>query len=399
MTASAPSQPVTCPFCAVVCDDLSRPADSAPGTLPTRACARAAGSFTAALAHTTARPRIADREVSWDQALEAARQLLSAAQLPLFHGLQGDLHDCRGALRLAAHHGGVLDHADGEAIAQRLAIFQDSGWISTSAGETRNRADLVLLIGNSAEIERQLPRLQERVLAPAERLHGTTPPDTVTLDSAQALTLLDELRCLVHGSHYAASAAAQALYARLRQARYPVLLPLPGQHPDAGLIVRAAAELVQLLNRDARAALLMLSTGLGAATAQQVSTWHSGYGLRTSFAAGYPQQDLHRFAANRLLQGAEADLLVWISTLDATPPPPCQQPRIVIGHPGIRHIAAATDVFLPAAVPGVHRAGFLHRGDGLQMLPLHRLLANDLPDTEWLVAQLLDHPQDEASSC
>lgn len=391
------SDQVACPFCAMLCDDLSLPVHSLPGAADTLACARARAGFSAALARRSGSPTIGGRETDWPQAVEHARTLLEASRLPLFHGLLGDLADAQGALRLAERYGGVIDHADGDAMSVNLAVYQDSGWICTSLGETRNRADLVVLIGE--RIDDSLPRLRERLFDVAERLHTDAPADIVTL-SEDPLNTLDEVRTLLRERPLPSpSSLSVDLHERIRQCRYPVFVPLVAGQADAELIVRAAADLVRVLNEEHRAALLMMTTGAGGATAQHASTWHGGFGIRTSFAAGYPEQDLRRHAGHHLLAGDEADLLVWISTLDTNPPPPCNQPRIVIGHPATAFDDAPPDVFLPVAVPGVHRSGFIHRGDGLHMLPLQALLKSTLPGTRELVGQLLDTPAETNGSC
>ena len=56
-------------------------------------------------------------------------------------------------------------------------------------------------------------------------------------------------------------------------------------------------------------------------TSYVCGAWHTGFGIRTSLARGYPEQDLRRFAAQRLLDDGQADLLVWISSLAADAPP------------------------------------------------------------------------------
>jgi formylmethanofuran dehydrogenase subunit B len=170
-----------------------------------------------------------------------------------------------------------------------------------------------------------------------------------------------------------------------------VLGSLDGQTDNftAELIIRAASDLVREINATERAALLNLSSGLGDTTAQLSGGWHNGFGIRTSFACGYPQQDLQRFAGDRLLNDGEADLLIWLSSLSAEPPPPCGQKQIVFGHPAMPFGDHPPAVFLPVAVPGVHRNGFQHRADGLRMLPLQRLLNNQLATTDDLCRLLL----------
>ncbi|MCB1800406.1 MAG: hypothetical protein KDI82_01840 [Gammaproteobacteria bacterium] len=382
-----PNELAACPFCAMLCDDLSLPAHNLERAAADLACPRARDGFTLALGHTARAPSVDGRNASLSQAIAHARRLLESARLPLFHGLLGDLSDCQGALRLAERYGGVVDHADGDAMAVNLALYQDSGWICTSLGETRNRADLVILIGDS--IDERLPRLHERLFDVSTRLHTDSAPAVIELDR-MPLDTLDQVRTLLRARPLPSpSATAVELHERLLHSRYPVLVPLVGEGRDAELIARSAADLVRILNEKQRAALLMLSPGIGSATAQHASTWHGGFGIRTSFANGYPVQDLRRFAGHRLLTSTETDLLVWISTLHAEPAPACNQPRIVIGHPAMELGDTPPDVFLPVAVPGIHRPGFIHRADGLHMLPLQGLVETSLPRTGELITQLL----------
>lgn len=386
--SNSPQEGVVCPFCAMLCDDLSLPLDNGALTAEKLACTKARAGFSLALDQPRRNPMLNGREVDWPEAITHAQTLLEAAHLPVFHGLLGDLADCQGALRLAEHYGGVVDHADGDAMAVALSVFQDSGWITTSLGEVRNRADLFVLLGDS--IDEHLPRFRERLFDTTERLHTTESAEVVTL-AGNPIDILDEIRTLLHGRPLPAPLEqASELHTRIRDSRYPVFVPIVDDPPVAELIVRAAADLVRLLNDDSRAALLMLSPSIGSATAQHAGTWQGGFGIRTGFAAGYPEQDLHRHAAGRLLTNGEADLLVWISTLDAGPRPVCRQPSIVIGHPATQFDASPPDVFLPCAVPGVQRGGFMHRADGLHMLPLRSLVASDLPGTRQLIDQLLD---------
>jgi formylmethanofuran dehydrogenase subunit B len=142
---------------------------------------------------------------------------------------------------------------------------------------------------------------------------------------------------------------------------------------------------------------------LGEVTAQLGAAWHNGFGLRTAHTRGYPQQDLRGFAGERLLADGEADLLVWFSSLSAEPAPACEPPCVVFGHPASRFGARAPEVFLPIAIPGVHRSGFIHRADGLRMVPLHALVETDLPDSAELCRRLLElspmSNQEESPAC
>lgn len=394
MTTSSDSTPgnaadtsfsdLACPFCALACDDVSLPANRHADTL---ACPKARDGFALALDHSSATPTIGGVKADWQSALGEARRLLEGANLPVFHGLVGDLGDARAAWAMAARFGGVVDHRDGDTLARSLGVFQDSGWISTSLGELRNRADLVVWVGRP--LYAAMPRLRERLLDWPDRLHVEGTPEVLELGE-QPLDTLDQARALLRGRPLAAPlAAARALCERLRGARYAVLVigELDGDLAEPTL--RSASGLVRDLNERQRAALLLLGKGPGDITAQLCGAWHNGFGIRTSMARGYPQQDLERFAADRLLAEGQADLLVWISSLAADPPAPSAQPQLVFGHPAMQ-FAKPPAVYLPVAVPGVQRAGFLHRGDGLRLVPLRSIIDSALPATADLCQRLLD---------
>lgn len=384
---------VVCPFCALVCDDLSLPLNNGqiqPGQL---GCPQAGEGFRLALESGEARPSHRGQAIDWDEALARAGEQLREARRPLFHGLLGDLQDARAAWRLAAHFRGVVDHRDGAAMARTLRVFQDTGWQVASLGEIRNRADLVLRIGDI-----ELPRLQEKLFETDGRLHRDRPAEVLDLQG-DSLAVLEQLRILRRGGPLnpggnEALAQAQALHRRLGEAAFPVFLL--GRLPDQAveLVLRATVALVREINETGRAALLPLGSGAGDITAQSSGAWHNGFGIRTDFSAGYPRQDLHAHAAARLLASGEADLSLWFSSLSDAPPPACEQPSIVFGHPGMR-FEQAPELYLPVGVPGVHRKGFLHRADGVRMLPLGDIRPSTLPSSRELAERLIAaNPED-----
>jgi formylmethanofuran dehydrogenase subunit B len=292
-------------------------------------CAKARAGFELALraseSGTESLPRLRGRHVPWDQALAHAAELLTAARLPLFDGLLGDLQDSRAALQLAGRFGGVIDHLHGEAAARALSVYQDSGWILTSLGEVRNRADLLILLGD--DLHTNMPRLKEKLIDVPQRLHREQAPPLIEL-SEDRLTVLSQARALLGGRPLPTPiAAATELSARLGASQYPVFVIGALSGTRAELILRAAAELVRDLNAEGRAALLNLGSGLGEVTAQLAAAWHNGFGLRTSFARSYPQQDPQRYAGWRT-----ARPICWCGSA-ASVPNPCPAPPRPMRHP------------------------------------------------------------------
>ncbi len=398
-----------CPFCGLGCDDLSLRNDERL-SVDARGCPIAGTRFADLLSTpgTGHHPRVLGESVQLEQALAEAARLLKSAHLPLFTGLRGDLTDLRGVLPLAALCGGMLEHADGAALAGTARVVEETGWLVTSLGEARNRADLVVIVGEG--VLAAFPRLGERVLRAADRLHGERPPTVIMLGedrtAAEALgaeqiaiaradlrDFIGVVRARLDGRviHADAFPAAAPLAGALAAARYPVLCfsaaVLGGD--DADLIIRALGQLVRALNAQGRAALLPLGGNDGALTAAQVCGWQTGFSAQLSFATGLPVYRPGTSSAEDLLQRDGADLLVWLDTLGGAPPPAADVPTILLGHPGMR-FEREPEVFIPLAVPGVHRPGAVHRGDGHALLPLEALIDSDLPAGEPVFGALAD---------
>lgn len=372
----------------MVCDDLSLPLHNEKVSPEVAICEKATRGFTHALGATQSAPLINGEEATWKEALAEAGTLLRNSTHLLIHGLIGDLIDSRAAHKLAEHFGGTVDHLHGDAIARNLHIYQQGGWQVSSMGEVRNRADLVIMI--SDELDSTLPRLREKVLDSEARLHAVAPPTIYTLDENRLNTLSILRARLANKPLQTDTSESDDLLALITGADYPVFLIGSLQNKAAEQIIRTCVGLVRDLNEQQRSALLMLGTGEGDTTAQLSGAWHNGFGIRTSFAKGYPVQDLQMNAGNRLLQSGEADLLVWISTLSSEPPPDVSQPTIVIGHPAMTfHKEAQPALFLPVSVPGVHRAGYLHRADGLRLVPLNALIESPLSSSAAICDQLI----------
>ncbi|MDZ7754234.1 MAG: hypothetical protein U5S82_22000 [Gammaproteobacteria bacterium] len=387
---------VPCPFCGLGCDDLSLTGGSDSPRLEAAGCPKAEEGFSLALGAPAATPAIAGRRCTLDEAVEHAGRLLAEARLPLFAGLAGDLLDIQAALRLAEAAGGVVDHRNGAGLTAAAAALQAGGLMTTSLGDARNRADLWLLVG---DVPRRFPRITERLLEPRERLHMDDMPEALVIGEAPPAgtsggafehlpvpagglhDFIQVLRARLAGRHLDGEpdAGIEALVQRLGNARFPVIVYAPAALGDHGdLVIRALGGLVRTLNDSGRAALLPLGGGDGDVSAHQAAAWHSGFGMGTSFHSGVPEYDPALWSTGRLLASGEADLLVWVSSLDAAPPPATAVPTLVFGHPASR-FDATPELFVPLAVPGVHRHGVVHRGDGPALLPLKALTASELP--------------------
>jgi formylmethanofuran dehydrogenase subunit B len=403
----APSQlfeNVTCPFCGMLCDDLDIERDGAKLELRNNGCGKAAAGFQRTLPKAT--PMVAGKEVSLAEAVQAAATLIEAAAMPLYGGLATDVDGMRAVMALAERTGGIVDHALSEGQYRNTRVLQTVGWTTSTLTETRNRADLIIIVGN--DLEKLHPRFIERIVLPPDSMFGVTAPKrtvvflgkggTKTQGAGKVISLpcdleeigevLGVLRARLRGFRVApvkiggvTLAKIDALAELCRQAKYGVVVWAPPglDFPYAELTVDQITGLVKDLNQTSRFAGLSLGGAEGGTTAGAVSTWQSGFPLRVSYASGAPDYDPYRYGIGRMLADGEGDLLVWIASFSPDlVPPPTKVPAIVLGTPGIK-LAKPPAVFIPVGTPGVDHAGTLIRCDNVVSLPLKDLGRAELP--------------------
>ncbi|RAR56565.1 formylmethanofuran dehydrogenase subunit B [Paraburkholderia unamae] len=411
----------TCPFCALLCDDLAIESHEG-GRLaaPAANCPRLAQAL-ACYGEADARGRcsVGANDTDLDTALTHAAQLLAKAQRPLFGSLATDVAGARALYTLAAGCGAILDHLHGDALSAATLALQDRGAFFTTLSEVRTRADLVVFFG--CQPSRRYPRFFERTLAASPMARdlvfvGCEPdvaapglaqarveailPDADPFDTLALWSALSEGRApgaLRGGAAHPADAAGTlaALQARIAAARYTVLVyepaALPGPH--AALLIEALHRIVKAANRTVRAGCLALGGDEGALSVNQTVTWLSGLPLRTHVAAPLDHNP-HRYRTARLLANGEIDALLWVASFAppaALPEISGDLPAIVLGHPALAQAAKArggATVFIPVATPGIDCGGHLFRTDGPVVTPLAAARRAPLPSVATVVAQL-----------
>ncbi len=411
---------VPCPFCGLLCDDLTATVSGGSVALAENGCVRASRGFRLPGA---AVPRVGGRPVTLAEAVQAAARLLAPAHRPLVGGLAADVAGCRAALALAERLGAAVDHMNGDGLFRNLLTLQDRGWMTTTLTEVRNRADLLVVVGTA--VTPRFPRFFERFAAAGETVTGErpappviflgaapeTPPAGSELIPCEPERLAEVTRVLlrllagrpprVETVAGVPLATLARLAERLQAARYSVIAWAAADldFPHAELTVQALVELVVALNATTRCSGLPLGGSDGDLTATQVSTWQNGHPLRVSFAAGAPDYDPYRHSAGRRL-ATGTDALLWLSAFDPErTPPESSAPRVVLGHPEMR-FGQEPDVFIPVGVPGLHHGGHLFRSDSVVVVPLRRLVASGPPPAaEVLNAIAAALPDKENPAC
>lgn len=408
-TRKATYQSVACPFCGLVCDDLVVTSDAGRLTVEQNGCDRARAGFERVVPETY--PRVGGKTVSLDDAIAAAAALIAKSRLPLFGGLATDVEGMRAMMALADRAGGVVDHVLSPAQYRNTNVLQTKGWFMSTLTETRNRADLVIVV--ASDLAALHPRFFERIATPAETMFAAgSPKRTIVLlgcaveasshpraggcevvdipcPPAAVPAVLGYLRARLKSIDVAAPPPAglvretlDDLTRRAAAASYGVVVWAPQALTfDGGdLVVQAISDIVRDLNKTTRFAGLSLGGNDGAASAASVCSWQSGYPLRVSFASGAPDYDPYRYDLARMIAAGEGDVLIWTSTFGPDPvaPPATTLPAVVLATPGIA-LASAPAVFIPVATPGLDHSGRLVRCDNVVSLPLRQLRQVSLP--------------------
>lgn len=405
---------VPCPFCGLLCDDLRITVTERAATVLANGCTKSRRLFSA---HPDASvgPLVDGKPQTLEVAAGRAADILGMARQPVLISAGTDVAGMRALLELAETTGGIIDHGAGDAMMRNLLVLQDSGWVSTTLTEVRNRADLLVVAGT--DISSRFPRFFERLFGDFDPLFttrerdvfflGNMPQDLPGALKARATSVeakperlgevFGALRSLLAGKTLVANSIAgiaterlAALLARMQRARYGVLTWAAADlaFPHAELAIQSMCELVTSLNADGRFAVLPLGGTDGDLTSVQVTTWQTGFPLRVSFAGGKPAYDPWQHDAQQMITRGQADAVVFVSALDASHvPPQSDAPAIVLGRPGTR--AGNCSVFVPVATPGVHHAGHLFRTDNVVAIGVRKLAESTLPSVAQALQMIL----------
>ena len=290
---------------------------------------------------------IEGQPVDQHEAIAAAARILCQARTPIVGGLAGDVAAVRAAYRLAFHIGASIDCEGSEALYADLGAVAAQGAMTTTWAETRNRADLLLMVGRKVGTN---PLLAELVVAPAP-LAGIARRGTVSLEAEQGDLpgRLALLRALVAGRLPSSpeTTALETVADKAKAARFGVAVydPLELGEPAVAML----QGLVKDLNDKTRFSSLPLGVPAAARLAQAVGSWTTGDAPRVGLGRGYPEHDPWRFDARRLVASGEADAALWLCARAHGEAPPADIPSIALsGHPD----GTQAGIVIEVAVPG-----------------------------------------------
>jgi formylmethanofuran dehydrogenase subunit B len=416
---------VPCTVCGCVCDDL-RVTFSGPHVSSAAGACKLAQPWFESLSQPAARPTasVDGRATSLEQAIERAANILRDSHAPLIWGLsRSSTAGQRAAALLAEQIGATIDTTASVCHGPSIMAIQQVGESTSSLGEVRNRADLVMFWG--ADPAESHPRHFERYSVDAPGLfvpRGRADRTVIVIDSHETATagLADlflkirpdadfeaiwALRQMLRGidlpDSFDVGVPAQHLRdlaARLRGCRYGAVFFGLGlaQRGIGHKNVEALLSLVDDLNDHTRFIARRLRIPGDVTGADAVLCWLTGFPFAVNLSRGYPRYNPGEYSANELLERGEVDACLLVGSeacveLSARAQHKLKQlPTIALDYPNARPPFDAT-VQITTAIYGLHAPGTAYRMDEVP-IPLRRLVPSSLPTDDEVLMAILNCP-------
>lgn len=410
---------VPCPFCSIHCDDLVIQNQSGKLKIKKNGCHISIDRFERCLPEQS--PTIHGKTATLNEAIHQAARILKESNEPLIAGLGTDVGGTRSVMELADKTGAIIDHMFNDGATRNFLVLQDLGWVMTTMGEIRNRADLIIFAGTDA---RNYPRFYERVVWNEKSMfnYDTKNRDIVYIGENLATSrgkspsgkkptylkcpqdeigeVISVLHALIGGNKTQEKdeiagikmEKLEKLAQQMMNARYGVFVWAPGElnFPHAELTIQNFCEITKYLNRETRFAGFFLGGNDGGMSANNVSTWQSGFPLRVNFSKGYPEHDSQKYATANVLKNKEADAILWISSFNPEiKPPHAKIPTIILATPDTK-LDFKPDVFIPISTPGMDHSGQMIRTDSVVSLPLKQVRKSDYPSVKEIVRRIVE---------
>ena len=405
---------MACTICGCVCDDLRIVTDGQSIQAADGACELAEPWFSRLSSGQPAEPvHIHGQPAALDEGVDVAARILRGARAPLIYGLSASsTPGQRAAVRLADALGACIDTTASTCHAPSIMALQVVGESTSSLGEAKNRADLVIYWGSNPMDSH--PRHIERFVESKGMFvpRGRADRQLVVVDPVRTETaeLADTFLQVMPGTDFEMIAALRMLLAgkeppipsvggiALKQLQQFADQRAAGRY-GAGFFglgltrttaphatVEALLRLVTDLNQQTRFVVRRMRIPGDVAGADSVLCWQTGFPFSVNLARGYPRYNPGEYTANNLLERGEVDAAVMVGSSGVTQLSSAarrhleQVPNIVLDAPDVACPIDA-QVHFTTAIYGVHRRGTAYRMDETP-IPLRPFLASDLPSDD-----------------
>jgi len=416
---------VVCPFCGCLCDDLEVEVDGQRVIRVQNGCALAESTFTGSnrLPAPIRRNAMGWEEISYDDAISDAADILLSADRPLLYGwssTHGETQSC--GVHIAELIGGVIDNTSTVCHGPSILAIQEVGHPGCTLGQVKNRADVIVYWGcNPAEAH---PRHMSRYTTFAtgffvpEARHGRTVivVDTRRTESAEIADefirierggdyeVLSALRAIVQGkssilpSEVAGVSREQLIRVSeiCKKAKFGAIFFGLGLTMSAGKYknVRNAIELTDELNRHTKFTISPLRGHSNVYGSNEVFTWITGYPYAVDFARGIAFYNPGETTAVDILQRGECDAALIVAS----------DPGAHFPHSAAAHLAKIPTILIdphqtattplcrlqiPCTMTGIDAEGTAYRMDGVP-IRYKKIIESSYPDDAYLLRRIHD---------
>ncbi len=422
-----------CPFCGCLCDDIIVNVENNKIVEAKNACilgsAKILGhcrlSGTKLLTHHTIKePMLREdknsnfREVSYDEAIDKAAEILTRSKRPLMYGwASASCEVDRKGILLAEEVGAVIDNTASVCHGPSGLAVHEKGMPSATLGQIKNRGDIIVFWGcNPVQAH---PRHMGRYSSFAKGFFsdkGRKGRKIIVVDvrKTETANIADEYVEVQYGGDYMIISALRAILSghadvvpesvggvrkeqlvklldTLKAAKFGAVFFGMGltQSKSRYKNIDNAISLTAELNAFTKYVIMPMRGHYNVAGFNQVCTWETGFATAVDLSRGAPYYNPGETAANDLLYRKEVDAAMIIAG-DAAAHFPANSVRELAKVPLVQidpHWNATTEianVVIPTAICGIEAEGTAYRMDGVSLRLRKMIEPEHLTDEEVL---------------
>jgi len=421
---------VVCTFCGTLCDDIEVEVEDNEIKYARHACRIGYSKFMSSndLEHRLLKPMVRKEgelvEVSLEEALSKAAEILKGAKNPLLYGWSSTSCEAhKKGIEIAEMLGGIIDSTSSVCHGPTVLATQDVGVSTSTVGEIKNRADLVIYWGSNPmhAHPRHLSRYsifprgffrergqQDRKLVVVDVKKTDTAKlanHYIQVEYGKDYELVSALRKVVNGGDLRAEEVAGVprerilkLAEMLTRAQYGVLFFGMGLTQSTGRHrnIDNAISLVRDLNAHTKFTISPMRGHYNVVGFSEVLSWQAGFPFGVDFSRGYARYNPGETTANDLLQNGECDAALIVASDPVSHFPRksienlAKMPYIAIDiHPS--PTTALADVVIPSSIVGIETEGTAYRMD---TVPLRTRKVKEAPEGVLSDEEILEKLED-----
>ncbi|MFZ3166632.1 MAG: formylmethanofuran dehydrogenase subunit B [Candidatus Methanoperedens sp.] len=411
-----------CPFCGCLCDDLTIVVEDNKITDVKQACKLGASKIMGH--HRIKAPMMRKdknsefREVSYEEAINEAANILSNSKRPLLYGWASTVCEVhKKGILLAEELGAIIDNTATVCHGPSTLAVHEKGLPSATLGQVKNRADIIVFWGSNPVHAH--PRHMGRYSVFAKGLFsekGRKGRKVVVVDVRKTDTanMADQFVQLEQGSDYLVISALRAILSghadvvpesvggvpkdalsklvdTLKTGKFVGIFFGMGltQSKSRYKNIDNAISLVTDLNAFTKCVITPMRGHYNVTGFGNVCAWETGFATAVDFARGAPYYNPGETAANDVLLRKETDAAMIIAG-DAGAHFPADSVRHLARIPVVQidpywnPTTEVANVVIPVAICGVEVEGTAYRMDGVSLRMRKMVEPTHLPDTEVL---------------